>query len=86
VFGLLAGDQVGRHPIELGAESSIAGVRPGKRGGVHPLAHMFANPRMDARFLAKPREQGFLVHLEQPVLLIDRHAAAQKALDLHGRG
>ena len=42
--GLLAGDQVGDDPVELGLEGGIAGVRPGEGRRVQPLADVLADP------------------------------------------
>ena len=68
--GLLAGDQVGRHAVELGLQGGIAGVRPGQGCRVQPLADVLADPGMAAGTLAIAGQERLGVDGQQPVLLV----------------
>ena len=68
--GLLALDQLGGGAIEFLAQALISRVGPGERGGVHPLADVFADPRVAARFLVVSGQERFGVDEEKPMALI----------------
>ena len=68
--GLLAGDQVGHHLVELGFQGWVGGVGPGQRGRVQPLADVLADPGMAAGPLAITGQERLDVDLEQPVFLV----------------
>ena len=68
--GLLALDQFGGDAIQFLSQARIARVGPGQRGGVHPLADVFADPGVAARPLVVSRQERHGVDDEQPLALI----------------
>ena len=84
--GLLASDEVGRHAVELGLQSGVAGVRPGQGCRVQPLADVLADPGMAAGTLAIAGKQRLGIDCQQPVLLVGLDPRPQPAADVDLRG
>jgi hypothetical protein len=84
-IGFLSGDELADHAIEFRAQFGIAGVAPGQSGGVQPLAHMFADPGVAPRPIAKARQQGFLVNLQQAVERVVLSAKTEETVEGDGR-
>jgi hypothetical protein len=82
--GFLGGDERVNDAVELGTQVGITGVAPGQRGGMQPLADVFADPRVTARFWRKPASNGSSSTNNKPVERVVLSAEAEETFQGNG--